>query len=116
MPNLDLLKKDDYIYKVRKMRNHTNVMYRAADNNSNRTTLLLNSNPLPREKEDISLTRFFEEKFLELEKPRKSLLRLTDGPEDKECSESQHLHFLTNEGAKCPGTFYAKYASEFNRY
>nr|XP_039259613.1 testis-specific gene 13 protein-like [Styela clava] len=117
VPDLEILKQHDYVYKVRKIRNHTNVMYRSSESNLNHTTLLLNNNPLPeckRSGKNVALDRYFDDRFLQ-QRPESADVKSIEYLEPTAgLPQPRNLHFLTNEGAKCKGTFYAKYADEEN--
>lgn len=113
VPDLDILKQHGYIYKVRRIRNHTNVMFRSSEQNLNRTALLLNNNPLPeskREGKEISLDRYFDNDTLKPDEPKLLGIEYPQHPNAR--PEPENLHFLTEKGARCKGTFYAKYAHE----
>lgn len=113
VPDLDILKKKDYIFKVRRIRSHTNVMFRSSEKNQDRTTLLLNHNPVPtcrQEEQQLSLERYFERDTLRPITPRLlaiELPKLQPSPEPP-----KNLHFLSEDAARCKGAFYEKYSSK----
>lgn len=113
VPDLDILKRKDYIYKVRRIRNHTNIMFRSSEQNRDRTTLLLNRNPLSecrQGEQRTSLERYFDKDTLLPVMPRLLAIDLPKLPSSPQ--SPKNLHFLSEDAAKCKGTFYEKYSHE----
>nr|CAB3262945.1 uncharacterized protein LOC100185515 [Phallusia mammillata] len=126
VPELDKLIDKKYQGRVRRARHHTNVMYRASENNKNKTSVLLNNNPLPdyTDREGaMPITRYFaddlkvrlwdDNSLPKIESPR----AIENDPSNPSIGETvrrqfSNLHFLTEDRARTKGTFYGKYADD----
>ncbi|XP_002129340.2 uncharacterized protein LOC100185515 isoform X1 [Ciona intestinalis] len=115
VPELDKLMDKRYRERVRKARHHTNVMFRASENNKNKTTLLLSNNPVPdyNDREGTqTLHRYFSEKFAIDDKSETSERDHILNEEEREDIRKRfsNIHFLSEDACRTRGTFYGKYA------
>ncbi|XP_076823917.1 uncharacterized protein LOC143469982 isoform X1 [Clavelina lepadiformis] len=122
VPELDKLLDERYKERVRKARHHANVMFRASENNKNKTTLLLNNNPVPdyNDKEGVeALSRYFDETIRPVHSELPQISKQLVPYEEKVYDDHNrirrrfpNLHFLSENAARTRGTFYGRYAKD----